>query len=431
MISGDKQNGVPGETLPIPLDAEVFDNQNHGVPNVSVTFSASNGAQVFPTSAVTGDTGHARTLVRLPSTPLSSTTITASVSALNANFTATTGPRLLATFGNVSALHGTVRPDGTFVGLSNSVDPAPGLGYDFFAADGSLISRLGPLQGKMGVPGLYDSMWSVISTPDQSLYFLSQPSPIDESLYVVKLDSQLNLVQFSDLTQSKSVDDSILLNKMTVDQSGNLYIAQGYSKPEIVVFDSKGKKIGDIGEGLPINGMAVNSLGNLVAFVQDNTKGFVFREFSPNGQLVNSPATQSFSSLASFAQDPSGNFLILDNVGPLYKFDQTYNLVSTFSFDVMPVGSANATVAGADTLGNLYVSSGFDAFLLQYDSVGHLSGVTAWPVQNICSGCPAVSYPNELISPSAMTIDPVTTDVYASDNAHSTVTSPSVVRYTN
>lgn len=431
-ISGDKQNGVPGETLPLPLDAEVLDNQNKGVPNVTVTFSATNGGQVFPTSVVTGETGHARTLARLSPVPFSNTTITASISELNTTFTASTGPRLLATFGNVSALHGTPRPDGTFVGLSNSVDPAPGLGYDLFAADGSLISRLGPLQGKMSVPGFYDSLWSVVSSPDQSLYFLSQPSPLNESVYAVKLDNQLNLVQFSDLTRSKNVDDSILLNKMAVDQVGNLYVVQGYSQPEVVVFDSSGKKTGDIGEGRPINGLAVNSAGNVVVFAQDNTKGFVFREYSPNGQLVNSPSTQGFSASASFAQDPVGNYLVLDDVGPLYEFDQDYNLLATISLDVMPIGSGNITkIAGADDDGNFFVSSGFGTFLLKYDAGGHLKTVTAWPAQDLCTGCPSIAYANELINPTAMTIDPVTSDLYISDSASSTVTTPSILRYTN
>jgi len=431
MVSGDQQSGVPGETLPTPIDVEVIDNQGFAVPNVTVTFSASNGGEVFPESVLTAETGHARSLIRLPLSPFSGTTVTASASKLSVSATATTGPRLVATFGNVSAAHGAVLADGGYLGLSSTSDFVPGLGYDLFASDGSLISRLGPLQGKMGLPGLYDSMWSVVSTPDQSLYFLSAPSALVDANYVVKLDSNFSVVQFSDLAQSEDVDDSILLNKMAVDPSGNLYVVQGYSNPEVVAFDSSGKKTGEIREKNPINGIAVNGRVNLVVFVPDETKGFVFKEYSTTGELIDLPSTQSFSSLASFAQDPTGNYLILDNVGPLYRFDQDYNLLSTVVLDLMPVGSANATIAGADDTGNIYVSSGFDTFFLKYDAVGHLTTVTGWPIQNFCSGCPAIAYPNQLISPTAMTIDPTTSDLYISDNSRSTVTTPSVLRYAN
>ncbi|MGH9546830.1 MAG: hypothetical protein ACRD23_16610 [Terriglobales bacterium] len=359
-------------------------------------------------------------LLHLPATVFTKINITASASTVRANLTATTGPRLLSTFGNVSAAHGTARPDGTYIGIPQSNDFLPGLGYDLFASDGATVSRLGPLQGKLGVPGLYGNLWSVVSTPNQNLYFRSVLPLSGNSAYIAQVDGNLNLVRFSDLGRSKDVDDLTLNGPMTVDGTGNIYIAQANSKA-VLVFDSSGKKTNQISI-LPqtaLAGIAVNRSGNLVAFMSDLTKGFVFREYSMAGDLVNSPSTQSFAALSSFAQDPAGNYLVLDS-GSLYKFDQSYNLVSTATFTNPPgFGSGQGVLAGTDASGNFYVSSNSSSGLLKYAQNGSLLAVTAWPFQALCPGCPTPSYINQLASPTAMVVDPVTSDLYVSDNSRS------------
>ena len=431
--AGDQQNGVPNETLPIPLDVIVRDNAGFGVPNVPVTFSVSGGGQAFPQSSVTTETGHARALLHLPATVFAKINITASASTLSANLTATTGPRLLSTFGNVSAAHGTARPDGTYVGFPQSNDFLPGLGYDLFATDLTTVSRLGPLQGKLGVPGLYGNLWSAVSTSNQNLYFRSVLPLANDSAYIAQVDNNLNLISFSDLGRSKDLDHLTLNGPMTVDGAGNIYIAQGNSKA-VLVFDSSGKKTNQISI-LPqtaLAGIAVNRSGNLVAFMSDSIKGFAFREYSMAGDLVNSPSTQPFATLSSFAQDPAGSYLVLEDSGSLHKFDQSYNLVSTATFTSVPgFGSGQAVLSGADASGNFYVSSNSSSGLLKYDPNGSLLAVTAWPFQASCPGCPTPSYSNQLASPTAMVVDPVTSDLYVSDNSRSISMGSSVARFSN
>ncbi len=63
---GDRQNGSPGANLPLPLVALVQDSEGNPVAGQSVTFSASPGAQVQPSSAVTDFNGQARSWLRMP-----------------------------------------------------------------------------------------------------------------------------------------------------------------------------------------------------------------------------------------------------------------------------------------------------------------------------------------------------------------------------
>ncbi|HYM75909.1 MAG TPA: hypothetical protein VE377_08015 [Candidatus Dormibacteraeota bacterium] len=427
VISGDQQSGVPGETLPAPLDVQVIDSFGLAVPNVTVSF-AINGGQTFPQAVQTADTGHARALVRLPNTAFTTVNITASSASLTANFTATTGPRLLATFGNVSAAHGAVRPDGSYVGVSQITDFLPGLGYDFFAPDGSLSQRLGPLQGKMGLPGLYDSFWSVVPTPNQNLYFRSVTSFGSE--YVVGLDDGLNLVQFTDLARSNGVSASKLTGAMAVDNTGNVYIAQGDTGGTVYGFDANGNNTNKISIQANAAGIAVSHAGNLVTLVPSSS-GYSFKEYSMAGTLVHTPSTPAFSSLVTFAQDPDGNYLVLDNVSPLYKFDQNYNVLSTVNLSPPPFGSAQAAISGADASGNLYISSPQGTGVFKYDPSGILLAATAWPIQYVCSGCPSPSYTDEMVSPTGIAIDPVTSDVYVSDNGRTVQMTSAVLRFTN
>jgi sugar lactone lactonase YvrE len=427
--AGDQQNGVPGETLPLPVDVVVLDDTGSAVSNVVVTFSISGAGQTLPQSVTTVE-GHARALVRLPSQPLTQVTITASCSTISATLTATTGPRLLATFGNATAAHGAVRPDGTYVGLPRLGDAPPGFGYDLFAADGTLAGRLGPLQGKMSIPGLYYDLSSVVSTPDRKLYFRSYLSSVDNSMYIFQLDGELNLTQFTRVTspgQSFS-----LAGPMTVDASGNFYIALDPGSVTVLVFDPSGRQINKIVVGGSVLGLAINHSGNLVAFVSDQNRVFSFQEYSMVGSLVNSSSPLPVSSLATFAQDSAGNYLVLDNAVPLYKFDQNYNLLWVINLSDGPgFGSGNAVVSGGDASGNSYISTRSSTGLLKYDQNGNLVSETAWPVQDSCPGCPTPAYINQLISPSAMAVDNATSDLYVADNFASVSMGRAVLRYTN
>jgi len=427
--AGDQQNGVPGDTLPSPVDVVVLDATGAAVPNVGVTFSVSGSGQTLPQSVTTTVDGHARALVRLPSQPLAKVTITASCSTIKATLTATTGPRLMATFGNATGAHGAVRPDGSYVGLALNNDNPPGFGYDLFASDGTLAARLGPLQGKMSIPGLYYDLWSVVSTTDQKLYFRNELSSADNSMYIFQLDGGLNLTQFTRVTSPGP--NFSLAGPMTVDASGNFYIGEDPGSVAVLVFDPSGKQINKIVVGGSVLGLAINRSGNLVAFVSDQNQVFSFKEYSMAGSLVNSSSPVPVSSLATFAQDSAGNYLVLDNTNPLYKFDQNYNSLSILNLSGLPYGSGEAVVSGGDASGNSYISSRMDTGLLKYDQNGNLVSVTAWPVQNFCPGCPAPAYTNQLSGPTAMVVDNATSDLYVADNSASVQMGRAILRYTN
>ena len=430
VTAGDGQNGVPGEILPFPVAVTVRDALGLTLANVTVNFSTSNGAQTFPTSVVTGSNGTARALVRLPTIPFTKVTVTATVLGLNATFSATTGPKLLSTFGNVSAAHGVVRPDGIYVGLSNSIDYLPGLGADEFATDGSFLGRLGPPQGKLGLPGLYDDFWSAVAIGNNAVYFRSVLSFPANTMYIVKLDSALSLVQFTDLARSTGVGDFFLTGPMTLDPAGNIYVAMNNSGT-VLVFDSVGNKINQILVSRPVAGLAINGAGNLVAFVSNPNSGFSFEEYSMAGNLVNMPSTQPFSDLATFAQDPSGGYLVLDNVGLLYRFNQNYQLVSAVAPppNIPGFGSAQVMISGADAAGNSYLSSNSGFGLLKLDPTGQMLAVTGWPIGAVCNGCPPIAFVNQLTTAIALAVDPVTSDMYVADSSSSLQMGPSLVRF--
>ena len=68
VASGQNQTGAPGSTLPNPIVARAHDVYGNPVAGVTVNFSATMGASVNPTVAVTDSTGRASTTVRLPAT---------------------------------------------------------------------------------------------------------------------------------------------------------------------------------------------------------------------------------------------------------------------------------------------------------------------------------------------------------------------------
>src|SRR6185295_8851227 len=87
--------------------------------------------------------------------------------------------------------------------------------------------------------------------------------------------------------------------------------------------------------------------------------------------------------------------------------------------------------AGADASNNFYLSSFVTSGLLKYDPNGNLLAVTAWPVSYPCPGCPSPSFINQMNQPTAMAFDPLTSDLYVSDNAASLLMGRSVLRYSN
>lgn len=65
-VSGDGQTGAPGSTLPQTLRILVKDDAGNVAPGLTVTFSASPGAQIVSASAVTDANGLADAMLRLP-----------------------------------------------------------------------------------------------------------------------------------------------------------------------------------------------------------------------------------------------------------------------------------------------------------------------------------------------------------------------------
>jgi len=66
-VSGDTQSGAPGTRLPLPLRVNVKDESGNPLVGVTVLFTASPGAQVFPQTALTDSNGDAESTLRLPS----------------------------------------------------------------------------------------------------------------------------------------------------------------------------------------------------------------------------------------------------------------------------------------------------------------------------------------------------------------------------
>jgi hypothetical protein len=74
---GAKQTGTEGSILPNPIVAQAQDTYKNGVPEVTINFTANNGAVPNPSSAVTDAKGLARTTLQLPAV-VATVTVTAS-----------------------------------------------------------------------------------------------------------------------------------------------------------------------------------------------------------------------------------------------------------------------------------------------------------------------------------------------------------------
>ncbi len=122
-ISGDGQNGLPGALLPQPLKILLLDDLGDPVTGAQVHFSASPGAQVIPTSAVTGPDGQAQSSLRLPA------------SDGIALATAEAGGQIV-TFG-AQAAHGSLP---NFPSMSQASSVTLGNGPDTIAAKGALLA---------------------------------------------------------------------------------------------------------------------------------------------------------------------------------------------------------------------------------------------------------------------------------------------------
>jgi len=124
-VSGDNQDGAPGALLSQPLVVLVTDSSGNPVAGQTVIFAASPGAQVTPSSAITGTNGQASTNLRLPD------------SAGIALVTAQTGG-VLVTFGaQVAAFSLT-----NFSALSQAVSGTLGNGSDTIAQKGALLTSV-------------------------------------------------------------------------------------------------------------------------------------------------------------------------------------------------------------------------------------------------------------------------------------------------
>jgi sugar lactone lactonase YvrE len=86
-------------------------------------------------------------------------------------------------------------------------------------------------------------------------------------------------------------------------------------------------------------------------------------------------------------------------------------------------------LSGVDALGNFFLSSTDSTDVSKYDQNGYLVQVTAWPSQSTCTGCPPPVYVNGLVSPIAMSSDPVTSDLYVTDNGVNGVGPAWISRY--
>lgn len=68
VVSGDQQTGAPGATLAQPLVAIVQDSSGNPAGGQTVTFAASPGGSITPTTAVSGPDGTVRAMLRMPPT---------------------------------------------------------------------------------------------------------------------------------------------------------------------------------------------------------------------------------------------------------------------------------------------------------------------------------------------------------------------------
>ncbi len=122
-VSGNQQNGAPGARLPLPLVVMVKDQNGSPVAGQTVTFAASPGAQVQPSSAVTDANGMASATVRMPP------------AAGIALATATAGKQV-ATFSVVAAAFSLTN----FPALTQAVSGTLGNGSDTIQSKGALLT---------------------------------------------------------------------------------------------------------------------------------------------------------------------------------------------------------------------------------------------------------------------------------------------------
>jgi len=66
VVSGGKQTGTVGTTLPLPIVIKAKDAVGNAVPNVSITFSDTFGGSYSPNPAITGSNGQGSTTCTLP-----------------------------------------------------------------------------------------------------------------------------------------------------------------------------------------------------------------------------------------------------------------------------------------------------------------------------------------------------------------------------
>jgi hypothetical protein len=110
VVAGDRQSGLPEQALPVPLQVQLLDGANNGVPNTQISWTAASDQGSFsPSSSTTDASGKASTIWTLGPN-LGDYTATASAS-LAGGASPTLTFTAIATTGNPCLLAGTVAPD--------------------------------------------------------------------------------------------------------------------------------------------------------------------------------------------------------------------------------------------------------------------------------------------------------------------------------
>lgn len=94
VVSGSKQSGTVGTTLPLPIVVKAKDAVGNPVVGASVSFTDGLDGKFSPVTAITGSNGQASTTYTLPTTAKASITVTASVGSVSVKITeqAVAGP---------------------------------------------------------------------------------------------------------------------------------------------------------------------------------------------------------------------------------------------------------------------------------------------------------------------------------------------------
>lgn len=92
LVSGSKQTGTVGTTLPLPIVVKAKDAVGNLVPNASVSFTDGLGGTFSPNPAITGSNGQATTTYTLPTVAKAAITVTATSGTASIRITEASTP---------------------------------------------------------------------------------------------------------------------------------------------------------------------------------------------------------------------------------------------------------------------------------------------------------------------------------------------------